>query len=127
MRGWRGVSLITSQGTLISDGNIWFTLSWRDSCIKSRNYPNQFKLLPSARPLPLHLFAYKTSTLGLRVQRLSCASPYICLPSATTNQHAEWRDERRERKEGPINEKEDGGAYGMVWYGMVQPLKKDQK
>lgn len=41
-----GGALITSQGTLISDGNIWFTLSWRDSCIKSRNYPNQFKLHP---------------------------------------------------------------------------------
>lgn len=43
-KGWG--ALITSQGTLISDGNIWFTLSWRDSCIKSRNYPNQFKLHP---------------------------------------------------------------------------------
>lgn len=47
-----GVLLITRQGTLISDGNIWFTLSWRDSCIKSRNYPNQFKLHPPPSPPP---------------------------------------------------------------------------
>lgn len=47
-----GGSLITRQGTLISDGNIWFTLSWRDSCIKSRNYPNQFKLHPPPSPPP---------------------------------------------------------------------------
>lgn len=55
VRGWaggRGGSLITRQGTLISDGNIWFTLSWRDSCIKSRNYPNQFKLHPPPSPPP---------------------------------------------------------------------------
>lgn len=91
----RGVSLITSQGTLISVSNIWFTLSWRDSCIKSRNNPNQFKLHPP--PSLPHLFAYKTSTLGLRVQRLSCCLPYICLPPATTNQEGGWRDEGREK------------------------------
>lgn len=52
VRRKEGGLLITRQGTLISDGNIWFTLSWRDSCIKSRNYPNQFKLHPPPSPPP---------------------------------------------------------------------------
>lgn len=37
------------QGTLISDCNIWFTLIWRDSCIK------EGIILISSRPLHIKL------------------------------------------------------------------------